>query len=87
VATALGSGFPSSTELVVSVDATIPSVTVTTSATGTFRAALVIPHGVLVGPRLVTAKVRNRSATAGFLVVRPPSDVAILVEGRRQLGG
>jgi Tol biopolymer transport system component len=87
VATAVGSGFPSSTELVVTVDDTIPPITVTTSATGTFRAAIVIPHGVLVGPRLATARIRNRAATAAFLVVRPTSDVAILVEGRRQLGG
>ena len=87
VTTAIGSGFPSSTELVVTVDDTIPPITVTTSATGTFRAAIVIPHGVLVGPRLATARIRNRAATAAFLVVRPTSDIAILVEGRRQLGG
>ncbi len=87
VTTAIGSGFPSSMPVEVVVDGTIPPVTVTTSPTGTFRAAIVVPHGVLVGPRQATARVRNRTATAQFLVVRPTSDVAVLVEGRRQLGG
>ncbi len=87
VTTAVGSGFPSSAELTVTIDATIPPVIVTTSTTGTFRAAIVVPHGVVVGNRLATARARNRSARATFLVVRPPSDVAVLVEGRRQLGG
>ena len=82
----VGSGFPGLTPVTITIDESIPPVSATTAEDGTFRAPIVVPRGIPVGTRRIVARARNRTAAVGFLVVRPTSDVPVIVEGRRRPG-
>lgn len=68
--TAVGTGFPGSSMVEVTVDGLTSPVTA--DATGSFEAPVVVPHGTIGGMQAVTARSGTRGAKASIFVVRRP---------------
>jgi len=68
VATAIGTNFPPSSSVEVTVGEQVQ--TVTTNAAGAFEAPVIVPHGAATGLETVRAQGGVRSGKASFFVVR-----------------